>query len=139
MFFLAGAVLHLYSENIIVSRKILAFFIAITFWSVTCRSNLYFLILPFSLSYIVISIAIYLPFSKTDRYGDFSYGVYMYAFSIQQSLSFFEFNKYGFTIYVILSIFITSFLSILSWFLIEKPSLALKKFSLPDAISSKNS
>ena len=75
---------------------------------------------------------------KIGKYGDFSYGVYIYAFPVQQLLSFFKFNQYGFTTYVMLSMLLTSFLSILSWFLIEKPSLAIKNFSLLNTISSKN-
>ncbi len=137
MFFLSGAVLYLYHESIIISKKTLISFAAIIVLFSICRSNLYYLALPFALSYIVISAAIYLPFSKIDQYGDFSYGIYIYAFPIQQSLSFFGFNHYGFTIYFVLSTFLTLFLSILSWFLIEKPSLSMKNFSLPNFSSSR--
>ena len=112
--------------------------VAMIVFSVTQRSNLYYLISPFALSYTVLALAVYLPFLKIGKYGDFSYGVYIYAFPVQQLLSFFKFNQYGFTTYVMLSMLLTSFLSILSWFLIEKPSLAIKNFSLLNTISSKN-
>ena len=139
MFFLAGAVLHLYNVHIIISKKILISFAVMIVLSVSQQSNLYHLISPFALSYAVIALAIYLPFSRIGKYGDFSYGVYIYAFPVQQLLSFFKLNQYGFTTYVMLSMLLTSFLSILSWFLVEKPSLAMKKFSLLKAISSKKS
>ena len=90
--------------------------VAMIVFSVTQRSNLYYLISPFALSYTVLALAVYLPFLKIGKYGDFSYGVYIYAFPVQQLLSFFKFNQYGFTTYVILSMLLTSFLSILSWF-----------------------
>ena len=137
--FLAGAILDLHNESIVVSKKILFFLTLLFVLSLMLGGNLYYLVSPFALSYGVIFMAIYLPFSKTDQYGDFSYGIYIYAFPIQQFLSFFRFNQYGFTAYFVLSMILILFLSIPSWFLVEKPSLAMKKLLFLNAIASKKS
>jgi peptidoglycan/LPS O-acetylase OafA/YrhL len=132
LYFLAGAVLDLYAEYIVISKKVFIFFMTVLLLSLTYNS--YYLIAPFALSYVILCLAIYLPFSKLDQYGDFSYGFYIYAFPIQQILSFFKLNQYGFSIYFILSVVLTFLLSTLSWFFIEKPSLSLKNLGTTQSI-----
>ncbi|MCX7220851.1 MAG: hypothetical protein NTY70_18540 [Burkholderiales bacterium] len=57
--------------------------------------------------------------------GDYSYGVYIYAFPVQQSVIalFPEISAVALTA---LSLSVTLLLAMLSWHLIEQPALALK-------------
>lgn len=59
-------------------------------------------------------------------WGDWSYGIYIYAFPVQQLIknsSFFADSKF---LYILTSCLLTIFLAVLSWFFIEKPALKMK-------------
>lgn len=58
--------------------------------------------------------------------GDYSYGIYIYAFPIQQILALFnsELSAWEMTAY---SLPITTILAVTSWHLIEKPFLEFKR------------
>jgi peptidoglycan/LPS O-acetylase OafA/YrhL len=124
MYFLAGATYFLFIENIVISKKFFLFVLGLTILSI--QNNFYPLIAPLTLPYILFWLAFKLPFANFDRYGDFSYGLYIYAFPIQQMLSFFGLNTRGFTIYFILSLLMSMIPSVLSYHIIEKPFLKLK-------------
>jgi peptidoglycan/LPS O-acetylase OafA/YrhL len=124
MYFLAGAIYFLFIENIIVSKKI--FIVAIVLTLISLKSNFYLLIAPLTLPYILFLLAFKLPFSSFDKYGDFSYGLYIYAFPIQQMLSFFGLNTIGLPLYFTLSLLVTMIPSVLSYYLVEKPFLKFK-------------
>lgn len=57
--------------------------------------------------------------------GDYSYGVYIYAFPVQQTIAFF-YPHLNFGAYVALCIAVTLSFAILSWHLVEKTALAFK-------------
>ena len=87
------------------------------------------LFLAFTLPYLIFSFV----FSKKinmhrfGQYGDFSYGLYLYAFPIQQLIVYLLPIKIGVVTMIILSIGFTFPIAILSWKFIEKPSLDLRK------------
>ena len=82
-------------------------------------------------SYVVIPIfAIALGIGNTPGLSwlsrfDFSYGIYIYAFPIQQALIYF-FPEINFPIYLLSASIFTIIMAALSWYLIEKPALRLK-------------
>lgn len=59
------------------------------------------------------------------RIGDISYGVYLYAFPIQQTVIYYV-GYESFYINYMLSLFLTIFFAFLSWHYVEKASLSLK-------------
>ncbi len=65
-------------------------------------------------------------FNRLTRYGDFSYGVYIYAFPVQQTLMHFFHLSNPFMLFLC-ALPITLLLAMTSWFWIEKKALALKK------------
>jgi peptidoglycan/LPS O-acetylase OafA/YrhL len=83
-----------------------------------------YLVLP----YAILSASLCQPalLRSAGRFGDFSYGVYIYGFPIQQTLSFYlhtqgqPFLNFG------LSVVPTLVLAALSWRFVEKPFLSLK-------------
>ena len=66
------------------------------------------------------------------KYGDFSYGIYIYAFPIQQIMS--NLFNNGLTPFenFMLSFPPTLILAIASWYLVEKRALAYKKLSFKE-------
>jgi len=79
------------------------------------------------LPYIVLSIgfAKSLGISKMiTRYGDFSYGIYIYACPIQQLVAMIKPDHFG--LYLLLCGICTTFCAVISWYLVEKPAMSLK-------------
>lgn len=68
--------------------------------------------------------------SQFSKYGDFSYGMYIYAFPIQQLITYCFGGKMGVLENFIYSFAITLVIAILSWHMIEKKALALKNYKL---------
>lgn len=60
------------------------------------------------------------------RYGDFSYGLYIYGFAVQQSVVTLGGGAWGFLPALIASLVVTLLLAALSWHFIERPALTLK-------------
>jgi peptidoglycan/LPS O-acetylase OafA/YrhL len=61
--------------------------------------------------------------NRISRYGDFSYGLYLYAFPVQQLV------LYLFPLLrapILACALTTSLVAFLSWHLVEKPALRLK-------------
>ncbi|KVO24870.1 acyltransferase family protein [Burkholderia ubonensis] len=63
------------------------------------------------------------------RFGDLSYGVYIYAFMVQQTLIWAIGPTASFSLHLALTVTITLACAFVSWHCIEKPALALKKAS----------
>lgn len=58
-----------------------------------------------------------------NRWGDWSYGVYLYGFPVQQLLAHFGVHHYGVTIYLLAATPITIALGAASWYYLEKPAM----------------
>ncbi len=118
-FFITGAFLLFYFDFLLKYR--LAFFLAaipvILFPSIKILYYFY----PLAWGLIIFAIAFSLPFlNKAGKYGDFSYGIYLFHFPVIQifiSLNFCNNNNF-FTF--LLVIFSTFLLAWLSWHLLEK-------------------
>lgn len=89
--------------------------------------EIFHVVYSLTLTYLLMCAA-YMPSGRIrvfNRIGDYSYGVYIYAFPVQQSVAAF---LPGISVAEMfqLSLFFTFLLAMLSWHLIEKPALALK-------------
>ncbi|MES2348554.1 MAG: hypothetical protein V4641_13415, partial [Pseudomonadota bacterium] len=86
------------------------------------------------IAYLLIK-AIYLrsPLNNFGKYGDFSYGIYIFAFPIQQLLVYYL-PGISWAENCILSFPITLLFAILSWHFIEKRCLTLKNISVTQFI-----
>ncbi len=123
--FLLGATFYIFRERIFISTKLLALFSGLLFLAV--KLGFLYQVWHIVFPYILISFALLLPFSWFSKFGDFSYGIYIYAFPVQQALVHFLYPGMGVRRFMVYSFFITLTLSILSWHFIEKPALSLKK------------
>lgn len=91
------------------------------------KTALFVLFMAIALVYVTFYLA-YIPggyIRQFNKVGDYSYGLYVYAFPIQQSLVAL-FPSIGPLTVLVMSLLITLVLAILSWHFIEKPALLCK-------------
>ncbi|WP_028387541.1 acyltransferase family protein [Legionella fairfieldensis] len=122
--FMLGALVYLLKEKIILSYRIL-FLSCILFFLSPPQYQAIFSLLGFSYFIFLIAFSRKLSFSFLDKYGDYSYGLYIYAFPVQQLLIHFFPHINPISLFGS-SFSITLFLAVFSWFIVEKPALALK-------------
>ncbi|HEY5746058.1 MAG TPA: acyltransferase [Chryseolinea sp.] len=65
--------------------------------------------------------------AKFGQYGDFSYGLYLFGFPVQQIVYSFIGNRFSIPISFFICLLSTLPLAVLSWFLVEKRFLKLKR------------
>ena len=82
------------------------------------------------MAYLCFWLAIRLPLQRFDAKGDFSYGLYVYAFPVEQMLALYKFYRFGLVAFVAASLVITTALAVVSWKFIEAPCLRLKSLRL---------
>ena len=132
-YFLAGTALFLFREELPHDRKL--FLISIGVIAATCLFGVAEYFMPIFGTYAVFYVAFSprLKLQKFAKFGDFSYGLYIYSFPIQQLLIHKFRDGAGINPYALflLTTAITLIVSFLSWHLIEKPFLALKKRTKP--------
>lgn len=66
-----------------------------------------------------------------EKYGDFSYGVYIFAWPMQQFVAYFGLHEAGMLAYFAVIVVVTHVLAFASWHLIEKPAMSLKDWTPP--------
>jgi peptidoglycan/LPS O-acetylase OafA/YrhL len=86
--------------------------------------TLYGHVYPVTVTYIAIVLAYRTPYVDIDRFGDISYGVYLYAWPIQQLVWQPGQSAAG---NILLSLPIVLVLAYLSWRLVEKPAMGLRR------------
>jgi peptidoglycan/LPS O-acetylase OafA/YrhL len=93
--------------------------------------------MPLALPYVILYLAARLPFQKVERWGDYSYGIYIFAFPIQQWLYDQGLHRHGIAAYLGASLVLSLTAGVLSWWLVEKPALRLgRKLADWDFVSS---
>jgi len=78
--------------------------------------------------YAVLWLAARLPqsFKRVGAKNDYSYGVYIYGFVVEQVVAFIGVQRFGWLPYVVLSLVLAFAMAWLSWHLVEKRALRLK-------------
>jgi peptidoglycan/LPS O-acetylase OafA/YrhL len=126
-YFSAGMLFYLFRKNIIHNDWIALFSFAVI--ALTIKTHYFNYTLPIFGSYIVFYLSFhkYLKFYHFGKYGDFSYGIYIYAFPIEEMIVSLSHNKFS-----PMEVFFTAFpltliCAIASWHIVEKNALKLKK------------
>ena len=127
--FLIGMLFYLYKDQIKFNSWIaLGAFIGLLI-VIDSDSSLFLIVLFICLPYLVLYLG-QLPIKQLynigDKYGDYSYGLYIYAFPVQQTIAHFM-PKINPIQMFLLSLLTTFILAFISWWLIEKKALSLKK------------
>jgi peptidoglycan/LPS O-acetylase OafA/YrhL len=128
--FFSGATYFVLKDNIIISNRVFWLMIVGLLIS-TCDKQVYFVFYNCFLAYIVFWLA-YVPAGRIryfNQFGDYSYGMYIYAYPVQQTICTL-FASIGIMGLMITSTAITFFIAYLSWHLVEKKALALKRLKL---------
>jgi len=125
LFFLGGVLTNLLSRY--VRAHWLIFAVAVTATAASLHYSSWFYAMgPLTLSYVIFWLGLRVRMSWWDKPGDFSYGVYIYGFPIQQLLSLTHVNRFGVAVYFIASLGFATLLAVTSFHFIERPALRLK-------------
>lgn len=125
--FFSGASFYVLKEHITLSRLFFWIFVIALLLSAIANKHAFFVVYALTIAYVLFYIA-YVPSGRIRKYnqmGDYSYGVYIYAFPIQQSVAALV---PGASVLSMLSISAsaTFLLAALSWYLLERRALGLK-------------
>jgi peptidoglycan/LPS O-acetylase OafA/YrhL len=63
--------------------------------------------------------------------GDYSYGLYLYGYPLQQALAHFQVPQFGFAVYLAVGFALALAFAVGSWHLVENRALALKSLAAP--------
>lgn len=125
--FFMGAAFYLFRNKIFLSHK-LTMLMMLAIAVSLLNADIFYITFFLSLPYLVFYLA-YIPNGKIrafNKMGDYSYGIYIYAFPIQQSIAMLIPNV-SISTMIWASFSTTIIFAFLSWHLIEKKCLALKK------------
>lgn len=127
-YFLTGIVVFHWRDRIVVNPWL---FVASLFGSyVLARTpQTTFVVLPLANMYIMLFLGMLkMPRIALLQSGDYSYGLYLYAFPIQQAIVQFLPSYRTWWVVFCLAVPITFCVALVSWHMIEKPCLRLKRF-----------
>ena len=126
IYFFIGSAFYLFNEFIRMDFRL--FLVSLGLFFGTMRTPVCLVFSFFVIPYMVFYIAyLKLPaFLNIRKFGDFSYGLYIFAFPVQQTIM----HIFGVNLkiywFFLLSFLCTLVLAILSWHFIESPMLKLK-------------
>ena len=124
--FFVGVAYYKYKDLIVLSNSAFYWLVILLIIS-SVNYDWFFVVYSLSLSYLLFYLA-YVPkgfIRKFNTYGDYSYGIYIYAFPIQQAILALSTNISLFTFFLT-SLVITFVFAFFSWQFVEKPALQLK-------------
>lgn len=124
--FFVGATFYAWREHVRMSLPVFVICILVLLAS-ALNSKIFFLFYVISLPYLTLFVA-FVPSGgvrKFNKIGDYSYGMYIYAFPVQQSIAALV-PGISVASMIVASFSVTFFLSVLSWHLIEKRCLKMK-------------
>ena len=125
-FFLAGSLLSLFASKVPVSWRLASISAICSILLVVFQSFQFWGSIP--MAYLMLWLGTRLPFQKLGAKNDVSYGIYIYHWPVLVLiLVALEGNQSPFWLTLALTVALTVPLAILSWFVIEKPSMSLKK------------
>lgn len=129
-YFGAGMLIYFYRDRIPLNHNLFLISLGVLFLSVF-TNGFKELFIVFG-SYVIMYLA-YNPNIKIhnfSKHGDFSYGLYIFAFPIQQTVSFYFGGAMNPILNFLISFPLTLILAYISWHLVEKTAMKLKNVSL---------
>ena len=128
MFFFLGSALYLYRKLLPWNWKIALALLSLSL--ISARTEWWFLVHVLTLPYLTIYLAhLKIPrLSGFGRYGDFSYGIYIFSFPVQQLMMHWLDPHLSLPAFMAISLVASIAIAAVSWYLIESPALRLKRF-----------
>lgn len=136
-FFFAGCLFNLYSPRIPVRTALALACLMLVIMS-SLIDGAYALTSVIALPYFVLWLATKLPLRNWGKYGDYSYGLYIFAFPVQQILALANTQQSGVIVFIGQSVAYTFIFAFLSCHLVERPALKLKRLTLSRRPRSEN-
>ncbi|MDG4839724.1 acyltransferase [Micromonospora sp. WMMD967] len=128
--FLLGAAARLYAHRVPMNRE-LAVLASVVLVGSLWLGGFFAVGLP-AFAYLVLFAAVALPkrWSAISRTNDYTYGLYIYGFPVQQMIALFGGARFGMVGYILLSLLGALVFAMLSWHLVERPALGFKAGSV---------
>lgn len=124
--FLLGAAARLYAHRIPVTRE-LGVLAGVALVGSLWLGGFFAVGVP-AFAYLVLFAAVALPkrLSGISRRHDYTYGIYIYGFPVQQMIALLGGARFGMLGYIVLSLLGALVCAVLSWHLVERPALGFK-------------
>lgn len=123
LMFFTGSAFFLLKNTIVISKRIAVLMFLVLLLAMV-EQKVFFVLYVMFIAYLVICMA-FIPsgiIRKFNQFGDYSYGMYIYAFPVQQSIASLIPGVSVFVMFM-LSFLVTLFFAMLSWHFIEKKFL----------------
>ena len=125
MYFMIGSTIYLYKEKIKMNKKY--FFLDCIILLTGIFLNLAKYVLIFTIPYILMYLGtLKIKHNWSEKIGDFSYELYIYAFPTQQLLVYYFKDKINIYLYIFLSIACTSIIGIIMTIIVDNNIKKLK-------------
>ena len=126
-YFFAGSLLFVHANRIRLDALTLA--VAMAWLAVAIVTGHAAATTALPLALVVMALGVTTPLQRIGSHNDISYGVYIYAFPIQQVLVILGIQRYGVGPFIVVAIAATLPVALASWFLVERRALRLKDLS----------
>jgi peptidoglycan/LPS O-acetylase OafA/YrhL len=125
--FLAGVALYLYKDAVPWRGDLFILSAVMAFGCFSVRNGDYFA--PIPVAYLTVYLGLLNPNSAwLGRTGDYSYGIYLYGYVIQQAVAGWGHWTHHWYVNFPISLLIATTFAALSWNLVERPALKLKRY-----------
>ncbi|MET8976214.1 acyltransferase [Streptomyces sp. NPDC004539] len=133
--FSLGMLIELYKERIPVSDVLGVVALVVMLGSL--HYGYFFVVGVPAFAYALLWLAIRLPapFRRIGARNDYSYGIYIYGFLVQQTLAVLDVPRFGLPVYFALTMALTVALAAASWHFVEQPALRLKDIGRPTPVA----
>ena len=126
--FCAGMLIALWGDKVPMDRALLALAAIVALW--TYANGGWNIWGQYGFLYVLLWIALKTPRLRGwERPGDFSYGIYIFAWPLMTLGAFYGLHEQGWWVYHLTIAVGVHVLAYLSWHLIEKPALSLKSWT----------
>ena len=128
LLFLLGVLAFLYADRVPASGRVAL--VAGLAFAASVPLGLSDLVGIVPLAYLLLWVAVRRPLHRFEAAGNLSYGLYIYAFPVQQLAASYRVDRFGAPAYLAACTAVVLVLAALSWRLVEEPSLRLKRLRL---------
>ena len=126
--FAFGVLFALYGEYVLIDDRVAV--AAAIVGAYTYATGGWLLIGQYLFCYVLMWIAIRATFlQRWERFGDFSYGIYLSAWPLMQFAAYFDLQRFGWVAYHVVIVLACHIWAFFSWHLIERPAMSLKNWT----------